>query len=325
MKKKVLLIILIIAVLIPGCSGKQLPSSSPSLGSSYSFTPTPIATASFPISTSTSTVSPTVIPTLSPERASMTFISWLANNGDCRLPCVWGLEPGETTSEMRKNLFAPFGQVQGENFVISRRSEDKNPGGIGYAYQSDSSHHLFIHLDFYEEGGRIKYLSLFTDSTKDDIRIFDDANYKRFTRYYSLSRVLMTYGPPSNIYLATWPYDPFAKRDYQPFIIILVYTEFGFRVEYVFEAEKQDDQIIGCPTESVFTITTWQPKKEGVSLQEIASIGIGYEFNSSSYEYFKPIDEVTLLTIEGFYNSFIVENNMDCIVTPADVWYSAAP
>lgn len=274
--------------------------------------------------TATSTLSPTALPTLSPEQAQATILEWLKNNGDCRLPCIWGLEPEETTVEMRRNLVASFGLVQGENFVVSRRSEDKNPGGIGYAYKSDSSHHLFIHLDFYEEGGRIKHLSFFTDSTKDDIRIFDDADYKRLTHYYSLGQILINYGPPSDVYLATWPYDPFAKRDYEPFIIVLIYSELGFRVEYVFEADKLDDKIIGCPANSVLTITTWPPKTD-ISLQEIAAIGIGYEFNKVSYKFFKPIDEVTSMNIEEFYYSFANQDDKICMTTPAEIWYSGLP
>jgi hypothetical protein len=324
MIKKVLPIIFIIAITITGCDGSQQSPITPLPDNSSHNTTTPSTTPSIAVSTVTSMASPTAPPTLSPEQAQATILEWLENNRGCRFPCIWGLEPEETTVEMRRNLVASFGQVQGENFVISRRSEDKNPGGIGYAYQSDSSHHLFIHLDFYEEGGRIKYLSLFTDSTKNDIRIFDDADYKRLTHYYSLGQILINYGPPSDIYLATWPHDPFAKRDYEPFIIVLIYTELGFRVEYVFKAEKLDDQIIGCPADSVLTITTWQPKAD-ISLQEIATIGIGYEFNKVSYKFFKPIDEVTSMNIDDFYQSYAIEDATECITTPSEIWYSGVP
>lgn len=325
MKKKILLIVLIIMASLVGCTGSQQVSITP-LPSDYSAQASPTLTTIPTIATptATSTLTLTTLPTLSPEQAQAVILDWLENNGDCRLPCIWRLEPGETTTEMRRDLLALFGQVQGDNFLISRRSEDRNPGAIGYAYQSDSSHYLFVHLDFYEEGGRVKYLSLFTDSTENDIRMFDDADYKRLTRYYSLSQILTNYGQPSDIYLATWPYDPFTKSDYEPFIIVLVYSELGFRVEYVFEAEKLDDKIIGCPANSVLTITTWQPKAD-ISLQEIASIGIGYEFNKSSFKYFKPIDEVTSMDIDKFYNSFIIQGEETCITTPAEIWYSSLP
>jgi hypothetical protein len=325
MKEKILLVVFIVAVSIAGCIRSQPPPADILSDDSFQTSPADVDIAPLKAtSTVTNIPSPTAFPTLSPEQAQATILKWLENNGNCRLPCIWGLESVRTTTERRRELLASFGQVQGEKFIISLRSEDKAPGALGYAYQSDSSHHLFVHLDFYEENGRIKYLSLFTDSAKDNIRIFDDADYKKLTRYYSLSQILTNYGAPSDIYLATWPYDPFTKSDYEPFIIVLIYSELGFRVEYVFEANKLNDKITGCPANSVLTITTWQPNAD-ISLQEIASIGIGYEFNKSSYKYFKPIGEVTTMDIDKFYDTFINQGEETCITTPAEFWYSGLP
>ncbi len=217
-----------------------------------------------------------------------------------------------------------MGKVEKENFGIYQTSQNKNAGAIGYSYKSDKPHYLSISLHYYEVNGYISYLTLLTNVSKDNIRVFDDTDYKRLTHYYSLSQILTNYGAPSDIYLATWPYDPFTKSDYEPFIIVLIYSELGFRVEYVFEANKLDGKITGCPANSVLTITAWQPKND-ISLQEIASIGIGYEFNKSSYKYFKPIGEVTAMDIDEFHDSFVNQGEETCITTPAEFWYSGLP
>lgn len=323
MKSKIIMIMFMISASLAGCLESQLSTTSPSTDASSSPVPTITLTLPVPTSTATHTPSPTAVPTMFPEQAQATILGWLKNNGDCLLPCVWGLEPERTTTQMRINLLSPFGNVEGEDFGIGRTSDDENPGGIGYSYQSDKTHYLTISLDYYEENGYVTNLTLLTDVFNNDIRIFDDADYKDLTQNYGVAQILATYGRPSHIYLATWPKDPFARRDYQPFIIVLIYTEIGFRAEYVFEAEKLNDQIIGCPTESVLTITTWHPK-ENMSLKDIASIGIGYEFNDISYEFFKPIDEATTFNIESFYQSYAT-GNQDCIATPAEIWYSGLP
>jgi hypothetical protein len=43
-----------------------------------------------------------MIPTLSADEARMVMLDWLQNNGGCRLPCIWGLTPGVTDTQTRR-------------------------------------------------------------------------------------------------------------------------------------------------------------------------------------------------------------------------------
>ncbi len=68
-------------------------------GATPMFMPTPTPTLTpVPTQTPAPSETPTVIPTLSVEDARLRLLDLLAGNGHCRLPCLWGITPGESTT-----------------------------------------------------------------------------------------------------------------------------------------------------------------------------------------------------------------------------------
>ena len=95
--------------ILPGTSTRTPVSTLPP-SPTHTLTPTATFTIA-PTHTPTPSSTPTAIPTLSIEDAHARLLELLADNGGCRLPCLWGIMPGETTYQEGQVLLAPFAGI----------------------------------------------------------------------------------------------------------------------------------------------------------------------------------------------------------------------
>ncbi len=51
---------------------------------------------------------PTDVPTLPVEDARQRLLDLLANNGNCQLPCLWGITPGESSYQDARSILLPL-------------------------------------------------------------------------------------------------------------------------------------------------------------------------------------------------------------------------
>ena len=61
--------------------------------------------------TLTPTFTPTTVPTLPAEEARKRLLELLATNGDCRLPCLWGITPGKSNHQEARNILIPLSSI----------------------------------------------------------------------------------------------------------------------------------------------------------------------------------------------------------------------
>ncbi len=147
-----------------------------------------------------------------------------------------------------------------------------------------------------------------------------------------LPQLLSNYGMPSEVLVIAFPYDIFSKADYEPFSIVVIYSDLGIMAEYVSPTQWVGKMVElptpglsvgeiarGCPSQSYLTLRTWDVKKN-IPIREIASIASGEGISETAYDYFFPIQEATSMSINDFYEKFKEPNNTLCLDLPSSLW-----
>lgn len=263
-------------------SSPQTPSMTPTLAPTFPPTPTAIPTM-------------TAIPT-PPNVENEQEILWLldTNNG-CRLPCWWGITPGQTEWTTAKQFLNRYDvdiyksiETSGTTYYqvtiplsLDVFSEDKT--GLGIVVEQDIVQEISIHFPF----------------------LTIPPGY--LTHYY-LSEFLTTYGSPTEIWVST--YSSFNEL---PFSVVLFYPDQGIVVLYSVSGVKQDDIVTGCiQQEPVRTFRLWFPPL-GLTFDQIKRTSA---FNA---EYLSLV-ESTGIDLITFYERFKDPTNQLCLETPAELW-----
>ena len=138
---------------------------------------------------------------------------------------------------------------------------------------------------------------------------------------YLLEKILANYGKPTSVFIAPFPDDPRYPVDAKiPFSIVLYYQDQSIFIEYIVPKEKVGDNIAGCPFKVGFiSIVVW-PFNQFYSLKGVASYNSGLGMHSSNFDYFKPIEEATQMSLVDFYNIFRDPLTTTCIETNGNIW-----
>lgn len=291
------------------------------MGSGCSSITQPTATAVVEINSTPTSLpaAPVVLPTLSDAEIKVNALNLLENNGGCRLPCIWGLTPGITTTAERRNILASYGKISGPDFSLSGSEASENPGGFGIAVTRNKLR-IVMGLNYYETDNLIEILSLGAFPPQlDDKYIFGDDDYLELTKYYSLPQLLSNYGLPSEVLVIALPYDPFLKADYEPFSLVVVYSDLGIMAEYISPSQREGNIARGCPGQGYITLRTWDVKNN-IPIKKIASISSGEGMSETAYDYFVPIQNAASMSVEDFYNTFKEPNNNQCLEVFSNLW-----
>ncbi len=196
--------------------------------------PSPTSTHSpAPTQTPTSTLTP--YPTLPPlptlplsERDAE--IQWLmTTNKHCRLPCWWGLVPGESSIQEAVQFFQRLGGYIDVQPAHSESIDDfyyislHNPG-------TDDSFGCVLGVD----DGVIQNIST-------------DGDINRYS--FQIRQLLAEYGAPTEVFIREVTYlseEERTKSRYDGYEIVLLYAEDHFFVEYNFGAEKYQETHHAC-------------------------------------------------------------------------------
>lgn len=275
-------------------SPSSTPALRPSITTTMTFTPLPSTTSTqqpslTPRPTKTPTVTP--LPTLSPQEAQALVADLLQNNGGCQLPCWWGIVPGETSWEIARQFLATFASsIRGYADTYTVLFTNIPETDLGIANQQD----------YLVEDGRVQIIRMGAPS-KD---------------FFSIPTVLSRFGKPSEIWIYAATSSP---NNTQPIYMVLFYSEQGIMVRYFENPQRPGDPLQGCfhLSEDLPIIWLWSPE-EAETFMDFAkrAPGFGLDFEES----FRPISEVTDLTVETFYDNFKDSNNTTCLETPAENW-----
>jgi hypothetical protein len=274
------------------------PATSPSPPASIRATQAPSPTAPTAPSTrpNPTQVTWTPLPTLDQPGALELVTRLQEDNGGCRLPCWWGITPGETSwAEARQFL---------ETFASSIETLNRTPE------PGTSSAPASHYVTFSAGGGR----GGATVTTMDGAitGILSGPTYTR--RSFNLGELLRDYGPPTIVLLHTFPRrGPYGL----PFGLVLYYQHDRFLALYDVEGQVEGDEVEGCFGETGPHLWTWSDN-ERWDLNRIRDETLGVD----PTHHLRRLEDVTQFDIPRFSLEFLSASA--CLRTPAAEWDNTA-
>lgn len=251
----------------------------------------------------------TPMPTLSAQQAQAKIKELLETNGGCELPCWWGLIPNHTSWPEALQFLTPMTVDIGQGERVN--------------FQKDGKSHFSTSFDvYYELAGAsepARILIGVQDNIISGINVFPSS-----TQYkYQLYQILSLFGMPKQIFISAQQSAP--NPILPPTVIILDYSDIGVWASYGYIPSEVGENLVVCPEPggervSVYDnvggrLRLFDPDMEndrGFSIEEYADMVGGFTA--------KKLEDVTNMTIETFYNTFIDPEPETCLETPADLW-----
>jgi hypothetical protein len=233
-------------------------TSTPTLTSTPTFIPRP--TADLP-----------QVPRLNDEEKIEKYIELLETNAGCKLPCWWGIVPGQTSwQEARRFLVR----------VANRVSNDPEfPREVDFLVPE----YIFpVHLShrYYVEDEIIQIIQV----------------HNGMLPVYTIPDILNEYGKPDEVYIAL-DWEP--GRDDLPLLIMLLFRDQGIMTYYGTQGVEQSTRIRACfDHELSADLRLWSPEN---------STSFSFVYNEFTLMYqnsYHSIEEITTLDKDAFYDLF---------------------
>ncbi len=221
----------------------------------------------------------------------------LRTNGDCRLPCWWGITPGETKWEDARNILFPLafkvhdGQSKSGDFLA----------GLGTRYGTYEGKPTGFNQDYVIRDGMIQAIQIQLPYPVPSPRLKD---------------ILANYGIPDEVYLGGL-YAPEGLNT-QSFWLYLYYSEQRIFVEYSPEGQPIQRQLPNGLLSACFS---------KIEYAELHVWGPDYSFDQTrdlilqnAGDPRQILEKVSNLTLDQFYKKFTNTDEEPCIDTPAKYW-----
>ena len=260
---------------------------------------------------------PTVAPTLSVEDARQRLLELLVTNGNCQLPCLWGITPGESKSVQARSILMPLISVAEIADFEATGADDINPlyvdGDlrlntlIAYSYGSDG---VIQGINFQT---REEEKTNSPDGNWVLTPLYDSSIFGKRVEYYSLAHVLTEQGMPDEVMIE------FSGKSGYPTVaggleIALLYPDQGIWVNYETTMYNQGNIKKGCPANAHIEMELYPPENperfySNLEMTDWSVIKNGY----------LSLKEAASMSIEEFYETFRAPTDQ-CIETPANIW-----
>ena len=281
------------------------------------------------IPTLTQIATPTELPTLEADQAQANMLDYLFNNGNCQLPCLWGITPGKTTSweaeailkPLKSNSFSNIWDSESGGGIISFEYYDQNSIlNIDISYLSNDNIISGIQLISKEE--EIYFCAEGEACTYD---IYESDFFSKRIQPYTLAGVLSELGKPAGVLILTYSQEENrGYRVYGGFDILFLYPDEGVLVQYTTQMHVIGDVVRGCPTTTHLTMELFpagHPESFEQNLIYTEWEGLWPIPEGDEY-YWRRLEDVTNMSLEQFYETFR-EPTDKCIVTPTKYWEPA--
>jgi hypothetical protein len=314
------LLSLLAGLLLTGCTptAASSPTPRPSDSPKPTDTATPTATLTAtptaipePTATATNTPAPTLTRTpepkpqpsvLSKQAAATAIYSLYETNGDCRLPCFWGITPGVTTWADAEQILVPL------RATIMTEGSEKHLSLDQSIYISDINQ-----LDFTITNGRVSAINVVQMSFK----------YKY--KMGKISSLLSQYGEPSEVKIFTLKKAPGGSPAFR---VSIYYAEAGILATYDTSGWYHGGKVEACfnpqskDAHSTFHSLNLFSVDSPVNMTEAIQAGklVESTLPRNRFRDFLPIDQATGMSVKEFYEKYKSDRGEACIVTPADLW-----
>ena len=211
----------------------------------------------------------------------------------CRLPCWWGISPGQTSLNEAVEILS----VPALSMVIHRNNREVF---LEAKIPMDDVNISLDNWQFYR----------FMNDISWSIEVFTGIDSE-----YQIGPLLESYGPPNEIWITTFNRD---RMGAVLFFSYLFYPDLGLISKHEFRnAYIENETIFGCPGPNTYPrFYLFEPSK--FSTLEGALTVFDPEANSS-FQFLK-IEDSSDLTIDDFYNMFIEYEGEECILTATAIW-----
>lgn len=272
------------------------------------------------------TINSTNLPTLSIGEAQLKYLDLLDSNGNCHLPCFWGLTPGISGKQEANSVLIPLMSLSRladsstspklVNFVLSEGDFDFNTK-VEINYADDGIiNRIFFHAQLFQvgEAGNPSAIK----------PIFNSGIFTERFHSYMLPTILTNHGKPEVVFIST---DGGSERgeEVPGFYLLLVYPEQGILVNYTTSRKIKEGVVLGCPSDSHVELYLF-PEGQNETISEILSET--YWANiwpvPSNKAGWQTIEQATSMTSEDFYDTYR-QPTSKCIETPLDNWPVPSP
>jgi len=235
-------------------------------------------------------------PTLTTDESQKIVRDLLENNAGCRLPCWWGITPGETTWVGARQILEKV-----SSFMSEPRSEETFYVDLHVLlpYPQDSAD--YMEHSYHVENGVVDYIDVYNFNLAPN---------------YALPNLLKSYGQPDEIWIRTFPK---AERGIQHFLIDVFYGKLGILAEYgtgdpMKEVNGNLQNCLITDMDSPF-LDLWSPKTQNLSFQEAKTF-----IDTVNLPEPKPLFEATGMDVKTFYETFKNSKTNVCLETPKKLW-----
>jgi len=294
-------------------------------------------TALLSVRSSTGTITPTItpaatdtptslaIPTLPVEQARNRLLELLANNGGCRLPCLWSIAPGKSNYQEGRAILLPLSSVAETVYFDSSSPDDISPFyvegdlrlniRVAYLYGNDG---IVSGIAF-----RAREEQVATDSNGNLISttpIYGLPTFIKRVEYYSLAHLLSEQGLPTSVMITSA--GPSINRRGSIFTqIVVLYPNQGIWARYTTLVNEYEvgSIIKSCPINAHVEMDLYPAGNPDSFYTLLDKTDWGTTKNS-----YKPLQEATMMSVEQFYETFRQQTEK-CIETPVKIWPTQKP
>ena len=235
------------------------------------------------------------------------IIAALDANGDCKFPCWWGINPGQTIQEkafalLEQIRFPPIQDTVGGwyyNFVLFSGADQHNSIDYEIHLQDKVVSYIFIRGQGYNN--RSSFLRIWKSVSPEKV----------ITNYGTPSRVwveLKTGGCEGNIPCATTPYE-----------LWLFYDEQGFLIQYTGSVDNKSTYIF-CPTFNETGNLGGSIEIYLKSSQDPRPLESFTGYPPEILNNYKDIATVTGMSLDKFSAYIIQAIQPFCFSTPINIW-----
>jgi hypothetical protein len=239
------------------------------------------------------------MPTLATTEAEIKALELLSDDVNCRLPCFFGIAPGQTDEIQITSILHQFDAISSGTEIKFLRDE------------------LIMSLDIIYQTGYsdtrpeiVKWLEakmlVYREQETSIQMIYQNPYYKEYFKNYTLSYLLANYGPPDQAYvfLDTGIADMGLGIDL--YLLHLDYSKYGWVAHFEMPLRDEGSTYLGCPSEAFTSLRLWSPDNPAKD----------YELDP---KVLFTIEEATGLTLEEFFQKFKDPTITNCLETPADI------
>jgi hypothetical protein len=260
------------------------------------------------------------LPTLPIKEAGKRLLELLSSNGDCHLPCFWGITPGKSTYQQAQEVLLQLSS-------ISQLTAFTPQSGAVLPVYAEGDLTLNTNVGFLSENQIVSHIAFqaeemkkfaFSNGETGFVNIFDATTFGDRLKFYSLQNVLAKQGIPTSVMLSAHgvPVPPGGSGGFD---ILLLYPDKGVLINYTTQGNLVGSNMRGCPVSAHVEMELYPPGQSGSFFELLKRTDWAVKMN-----YYKPLEEVTSMKLEEFYQTFR-EPTDKCIETPTKLWPTKEP